>query len=105
MQKAHELQTIMRAVIAADTNGDFVLTEDEFDRLILRLEAFNMVDKERLRGAMLHSSMGKSIMSLHRDLEQEILKDDPSLSMRKLNVPYDDSGCGDDSRFVYQCMD
>ena len=95
----------MKAILAADTNRDSVLGEEEFERLIMRLEAFNIVGKERIRDAMIYSSMGKkSIMSLHRDLEQELLEDDPFMSKRKLNVG-GGLGCTDDSPFVYQCMD
>ena len=94
----------MKAILAADTDGDSVLTEEEFERLIMRLEAFNIVDKARMREAMMYSSVGKkSIMSLHRDLEQELLEDDPYMSTRKLNGG--SLGCTDDSPFVYQCMD
>lgn len=80
------------------------MTEEEFERLMMRLEAFNIADKARMREAMIYSSMGKkSIMSLHRDLEQELLEDDPYMSTRKLDVG--GMGCTDDSPFVYQSME
>lgn len=105
------MQKLLHAILAADTNRDFVLTEAEFERLIIRLHAFNIVGKERLRAVTLRSSMGKSILSLYRDLQEEILKEnDPTMTTlsRNANTRRDDSQavCGEhDGSFMYQCMD
>ena len=107
VQKARQLQKVVQAILAADTNQDFVLTEAEFERLIFRLKAFNIVGQTRIKEAMLRSSIGKSIMSLYRDLEQEILEDQPNESTRNLYPPVDPGmACGEtDGSFLYRCMD
>lgn len=114
IQKAQELQQVMKAIFASDTNMDFQLTEEEFDRLIMRLKCFNVVAQDRIREALMKSSMGKSITSVYRDLEEEILNEDPILvSTRALQVDQETScfSAGQqclesDPSFVYaRCMD
>lgn len=112
IQKAQELQDVMAAVFAADRDQDFNLSEDEFDRLIYRLKGYNVVAQDRIREALLHSSMGKSVTSLYRTLEEECLEDDPTMQTRTISRRNLDVGlqptnrCTDtDASFMYRCMD
>ena len=99
----------MKAVFASDSDGNFELSEEEFDRLILRLKCFDVVAKDRVREALLRSSFGKSVTSLYLELEHEIQEDEPTMSssrsIRGFNSA-DGGRCGDtDPSFMYRCMD
>lgn len=101
----------MSAILNSDSNGDNHLTEDEFDMLLSRLRIFNVVGKYRIREALLQSSIGGSVTSLFRTLEQEIEQEgmQPSTSTRNLMAIDPESGmCSDNyhSSFGYaRCMD
>mmetsp|Transcript_5188 Transcript_5188/g.6772 ORF Transcript_5188/g.6772 Transcript_5188/m.6772 type:complete len:268 (+) Transcript_5188:144-947(+) len=49
---SQQLQDIFCAIMRSDTNGDFQITEQELDRLILRLKHYNVVDQERLKDTL-----------------------------------------------------
>eukprot|EP00977_Amphora_coffeiformis_P012323 scaffold3043_cov180-Amphora_coffeaeformis.AAC.15 len=105
--KAQEIQQVMAAVFAADRNRDFHISEDELDRLIYNLRCHNVVDQARIKEALLRSSMGKSVTSLYRTLEEECLEDDPTMktySISKRNLTGIQDSANTETSFMYQCM-
>ena len=46
---AEQLHDIFGAFLRSDTNRDFKISEDELDRLVLRLKGYNVVGQEHLK--------------------------------------------------------
>lgn len=109
IQRAEELQSVMAAMFRADRDGDFRISEEEFDELILRLKCFNIVDKDRIRETLMHSAMGqRSITSMYQDLEDEIredLEDDTTFSTTSRSNQAHVNGANDISYGGTQCLE
>ena len=57
-------------MLNSDRNKDFVFTEKEIDQLFIRLRAFNVVDRDRLRTVFQMAST-KSFHRLYKSAVQE----------------------------------
>lgn len=52
LQDAAALHDLLQAILSSDRDGDAVLSDDEWHRLTLRLQCFNIADEARLQQAL-----------------------------------------------------
>eukprot|EP00523_Entomoneis_sp_CCMP467_P008535 CAMPEP_0168739126 /NCGR_PEP_ID=MMETSP0724-20121128/11292_1 /TAXON_ID=265536 /ORGANISM="Amphiprora sp., Strain CCMP467" /LENGTH=286 /DNA_ID=CAMNT_0008786499 /DNA_START=37 /DNA_END=894 /DNA_ORIENTATION=- len=58
---AQQLQDIFGAFLRSDTNQDFQISDEELDRLMLRLKGYTVVDQERLKDTLRHWTEKKDV--------------------------------------------
>jgi hypothetical protein len=67
----------LTAVLQSDVNGDHVMSAQELERLLLRLQSFSVVDEVKLRDALKAlSNQNTSTTSLYNQLASSQQADD-----------------------------
>jgi hypothetical protein len=67
----------LTAVLQSDVNGDHVMSPQELERLLLRLQSFSVVDEVKLRDALKAlSNQNTSTTSLYNQLASSQQADD-----------------------------
>jgi type II secretory pathway component GspD/PulD (secretin) len=46
---AQELQSLLQAILQSDTNSDHIVSSQEIERLLIRLQSFSMVDTMKMK--------------------------------------------------------
>lgn len=71
IQDAQELQKFLQMVLLSDSDGDFILSDEEMDRFTMKLQCYSVVDQERLKQALRLCSVTNVNGDLYKTQQQE----------------------------------
>ncbi|KAL7556029.1 hypothetical protein ACA910_017356 [Epithemia clementina (nom. ined.)] len=97
---AEELQQLMSVMLNSDSNKDFIYSDKEIDQLIIRLQTFSLVDRDRLR-SVFHMASTKSFSRLYQSATQEYATDYPEKESPTSTIFRIGDCHGGDSAFDY----